>query len=139
MGKTSRENMFRLFFLIGILYSAPVPNHGKSVSYRVNTVMKSNGGGHIDLTSEDYPGGEQKSWDYDWDELTITVKDNINNKLKDLSIDGGLTDDNQFVFGKSKHGIKNASKEIPEGFMRVYNTQVFAVLKPTKCNFDCDE
>ena len=70
--------MFRLLFLFSnLVISAPVPNHGKSVSYRVNTVMKYNGAGHIDLTSEDYPGGEQKSWDFDWDELNQSVRQNV--------------------------------------------------------------
>ena len=39
--------------------------------------MKYNGAGHIDLISEDYPGGEQKSWDFDWDELNQSVRQNV--------------------------------------------------------------
>ena len=75
--------MFRLLFLFSsLVISAPVPNHGKSVSYRVNTVMKYNGAGHIDLTSEDYPGGEQKSWDFDWDELNQSVRQNVSSYHK---------------------------------------------------------
>ena len=70
--------MFRLLFLfLSSVFPAPVPNHGKSVSYRVNTIMQYNGAGHIDLTSEDYPGGEQKSWDYDWDQLNSSVRQNV--------------------------------------------------------------
>ena len=74
--------MFRLLFLfLSSVLTAPVPNHGKSVSYRVNTIMQYNGAGHIDLTSEDYPGGEQKSWDYDWDELNSSVRQNVRIKI----------------------------------------------------------
>ena len=77
--------MFRLFIVIsGLVYSAPVPNHGKSVSYRINTIMQFNGAGHIDLTSEDYPGGDQKSWDYDWDEMNPSVHSNVSINLNSL-------------------------------------------------------
>ena len=57
---------------------------------RINTIMQFNGAGHIDLTSEDYPGGDQKSWDYDWDEMNPSVHSNVSINLNSLGPEGLL-------------------------------------------------